>query len=406
MVVDAPSAPNGTSAAAPSGETDAASNSRLTRAERDAAERQAFLDDEEVDEAIAAKSTTAAKPAPKKPTAKPVVEDDDDETDDELAALADDVEDEDDDLEDDDDEVEAASDDVEDDDEEDEDGKETTADPELAKRLAKVRKREQRAREQDAARDRTFEQKVQAFNAELKPRLEALDEFEKLKSKKSDPVALMKALGYSEDEFLEVSQILYGLSKVGQADPKYREHAKRLLKDRDLAEKADAADRRSAELEKKLADRDTQAETDRKVDAYRARIVKTVSDETPLLKKRLQTAPKATQARIDKVWLELAKNAGKLEVDPKKVARLVEKKLRTTVERAKALAGDDTETTETKTTAKPKVAAKAAPVKKPAITVIDKTGEAAAKKSAVPSRADMIEDLRRIDRGELDPNAD
>jgi hypothetical protein len=402
MVVDAPSAPNGTSAAAPSGDTDAASTPRLTRAERDAAERQAFLDDEEVDEAIGAKPASAAKPAPKKPPAK--VEDD--ETDaDELAALADDVdEEEDDDLEDDDEDVETAS----DEDVEDEGGKETDADadPELAKRLAKVRKREQRAREQDAERDRAFEQKVHAFNAEMKPRLEALDDFEKLKAKKSDPAALMKALGYSEDDFLEVSQILYGLSKTGQADPKYREHAKRLLKDRDLAEKAEAADRRSAELEKKLADRDTQAETDRKVDAYRARIVKTVGDDAPLLKKRLQTAPKATQARIDKVWLELAKKAGRLEVDPKKVVRLVEKKLRTTAERAKELLGDGV--TETKVAAKTngKPAAKAAPAKKPAITVIDKTGEAASKKTAVPSRADMIEDLRRIDRGELDPNAD
>src|SRR6185312_6501400 len=171
----------------------------------------------------------------------------------------------------------------------------------------------------DAQRDQAFAREREAFVAEWKPKMAALEEFQKLQARKSDPAALMKALGYSEYDFLEVSQILYGLSKTGQADPKYREHARRLLKDRDLAEKAEAADRRSAELEKKLAERDTAAETERKIDAYRSRIVKTVGDDAPLLRKLIAKSPKATQARIDKAWLELANKDGKLEVDPKKV---------------------------------------------------------------------------------------
>ncbi len=360
----------------------------MTRAQQDAADRAAFMAGDETAEEVA--------PVKAKVVKRPVEVEDDAESDTEVEALEDAVEEEEDDLELDDDEDEEA---VEDE-EEAEPTKAKTDDPELAKRLAQVRKHEKRVREQSDARDRAFERERESFVSEWKPKIEEYQKFEQLKSKRSDVVGVLKSLGYTDEDFDWIAPVVHGLSKTGAADPKYRDYAKRLMSEREMKEESAAARREAAEVKEMLASRDAQADADRKIDAYRERILKSTSD-TPKLKKQLEMAPKATRTALDRHALKLAEKSGGL-VDPKIVARSYEKKLTAIVERAKRLAGDDAEVE----TAAPAIKAKA---KSTAIKVVDKTKTAApAQKngSLIPSREEMIDRMRKIDRGELDPDAD
>ncbi len=364
---------------------------KLTRAEQDAADRAAFLageDEEDIEEA------PAPKKAPKKPADADEDEDEDelDNADDDLEEVADD--DEEDDLELDDDE------DVEADEDDDEDAGDGKQDPDLAKRLAKVQKYEKKVRDQATAREKQFVQERDAFIAEWKPKIEEYEKFEKLKSSKSNVAGVLKALGYTEDDFEEASKILWGLSKTGGADPKNRDAVTRMQRERELREQVDAANKRAEAIEAKLAKQETDAEANQKLEAYLGRITKAIGDETPLVKKRMELAPKSTRKAIEKVAYDLAKKAGGL-VDPKRVARAYEKKLDRTVDQASKLRGDS---------AAGAAATKPKPKAKPAITVVDKTKKpavvAASAKKLIPDRDDMIERLRMIERGELDPDAD
>lgn len=365
---------------------------KMTRAEQDAADRAAFLaGGDEAEEA----------PAPKGSAKKPAAKDDDvDDADDEIEQVGDEDEDEDEevDLEDDEDEDESVD---RDEDENDDDAEvRGKQDPELAKRLAKVQKYEKKVREQADHRERAFVQERDAFIAEWKPKIEQYQEFEKAKSRR-DVVGLLKSVGYTEDDYEDAARILYGLSKAGAAKPENREVSKRMLLERELREKVEAAEARAAAIEEKLAKRDSETEANQKLEAYIGRITKAIGDETPLVKKRMEISPKSTRKAIEKVAYELARKTGEL-ADPKRVARAYEKKLDRTIAHASKLRGDSVAST----TTKPKV--------KPTITVVDKTKKAPAivaaptKKngSLIPDRGDMIERLRMIERGELDPDAD
>ncbi len=367
---------------------------QLTRAEQDAADRAAFIAGEDEDDADEAPV--------QKPSKRAVVEDDEDEGDagdrDEDDTEDDDELEEVEDLDDEDDELEADDEDDEDDD------TESKADPELAKRLSKVQKYEKKVRDQATAREKQFAAERDAFVAEWKPKIEAYEQFEKLKSRKSDPAGVLKALGYTEDDFEDVSKMLWALSKTGSSDPKNKDAVARMQANRELREKNEALEARLASLEGKLTTAERAAEENRQVEAYLGRVTKNIGDETPLVKKRMDMAPKSTKKALERVAYELAKKTGGL-VDPKKVARTYEKKLARTVEAASMLRGDEK--------AASSVTVKGKPATKPAITVVDKTKKPAAvaapaKKSGslIPDRDDMIERLRMIERGELDPDAD
>lgn len=383
-------------------EVEAPARAKMTRADQEAADRAAILagmDGDEVEETPAAKKSEAKK-APAKSRDEDldddeegveVDEDDGDEGEEELE------------LADEDDE----STESDDEDDEDDDAGAKKEDPELAKRLAKVQKRDARMREQFDAREKAFAKERDAFVAEWKPKVEAYEEFEKLKQRKSDVAGVLKAIGYVEDDFEDISKILWGLSKTGAADPKNRDAVARMQRERELREEAAAARREAAEVKKMLEQRDEDAEANRRVDAYLGRVTKAIGDETPLVKKRLELAPKSTRRAIEKVAYELAKKAGGF-VDPKKVVRVYERKLDRTVDHASKLREVKSSSSTTTTNGK----------SKSTIKVIDKTKDAPAKAAAkaaptngksgalIPSRDDMIERLRKIDRGEIDPDTD
>jgi hypothetical protein len=364
----------------------------MTRAEKDAADRAAFLSGEWDDEAPGEKSEkkSEAKTA-KKADAKKAEE---------VEASSDDEEDvdEDDDIDLDDDE-----DDDEGDAEDDDDDKQVAkdADPELAKRLAKVQRYEKRVRDQMDAREKQFVRERDAFVAEWKPKVEAYEQFEKLKGKRSDPAGVLKSLGYSEDDFADVSKILWALSKEGGADPKNRDAVARMRDMREMREQVEAANKRAEALEQRLSKADEQADVSRRAEQYMGKVTKAIGDETPLAKKRLEVSPKKAHLELTKVAIALAQKTGE-SADPRSVVRAYEKKLTRMLESVSALRGDE----------KPAASAK----KKPTIEVVDKSKAKAAAtteapkngagKTLFPDRQDMIERLHKIERGEIDPNTD
>ncbi len=357
---------------------------KLTRAQQDVADRDAFLagyPDEEAE-------TVVEKPAQPAPTKKPAkaVEPSPEE---EEAADADDEEPDDEDDEDLDDEIEDAV-----DEEEAAPGK---ADPSIAQAHAKIRKLETRMRE-SIARDRSaFDAERKAFVEEWKPKIESAQTFDKLKARaKADPIGVLKQLGVTEADYEEVSKILYGLSPAAAADPKNREAVTRLQRERDLREKIEASDARTAALEERLAKQESDAVQSKKIEQYLGKVAKAVTAETPHTQEMLEAHPKATRVRLDRLAYKMSLKSGDL-VEPKKVVRAFEK-LEQSRRAMYAPAGT--------TKAAPAVAGKS---KAGAIKVVDKTTQVTDKLKnggLLPSRADMIERLGKINRGELDPDAD
>lgn len=207
-------------------------------------------------------------------------------------------------------------------------------DPELAKRLAQLKRAEQRNREQ-LNRDRAaFEHERDQLVAEWKPRIEAAQEFERLRSRAaSDPAGVLMALGVAEDDFEEVSKILYGMSKAGAADPKNKAAAAALRRERELRQRLEASESGLAELKQQLAARDEESQASQRVGDYLARVEKAATDDTPLLKKSLELSPNATRAKLQELAYRMANKNGGEAVSPREVARAFEKRRRAVLER-------------------------------------------------------------------------
>ena len=394
---------NGAAAPAPAveGGEAAVDRSKMTRAQQHEADRAAFVAADLTED-----NAAQGKPAPKKEKAPaPKLEDLPDAEDD---AGADASQEDEDDL---DDDLDDLDDDVKEDEDAEDDDAPKDADPAIAQAHAKIRKLETRAREGIARDKAALDTERNAFIAEWKPKIEALNAFEKLKGKKSDPVSILRSLGYTDDEFEDAAKIIYGHSKAAAADPKNREAVRQLQEKKELREQVAAAQARTEALEARLNAKDEGAANEAKIATYLGRVTKSVNAEaTPILKEMLELAPNKTRKALDVIASRLATKSGAKNlddairmVDPKKVALAYEKQRRAagvTVESVKALRKAPAITTAA-------VGAKPTKAKASAITVVDKTTKASDKPvNGYKSKAELIEDLYKIERGELDPNAD
>lgn len=394
--------PEGSAAAPVNGtalEVDPSIRAQTSRAARERADRDAFISGAWEAEEPAA---PAKKPAEVKSAAKPAPAAADDDADAELDAVAEDADDGDLDevLDASEDELEDAVDALADEAEKDA-GKE---DPQLAKRLLQVQRREKRVREQAEAREQKFAAERDSFIAEWKPKIEEAQQFAKLKASRGNIVSTLKALGYPEDSWADLSRVIYGHSKEGLADPRNKDVAARLQRDMDLEDRVAASDARTAALAEKLAKQESSAAQTAEADRYMGRVTKAIGDATPKLKRAIDLQPKSTQIGLTKLAIKLAEQNGGKPVDPRKVVMAYEKKIAAALERAKRLADEEP-------AAPAKPAAGAKPAAKPAaIKVVDKTTAPAVKPTngatLLPSRTDMIERLGKLQRGEIDPDAD
>lgn len=277
-----------------------------SREEQHALDRAAFINGDEATE-------DAPKPA-KKPAPKVKDEDGDEPDSAETDEDADDAEEtaSQDDADEDDDEDDADSDDSDDDDEGDDD-------PELAKRLAQVRKTEQRLRAQLAEQRAELQREIDSW----KPRIAKVQEFEQLsKRAKYEPAAVLRALGLSEEDMEDAARDIYANSTKGSADPKNKEAVARSRRERELADKLSA-------MEKKLAERDeaekkaqVEREAEQQVQSYLRGIAKKVDAEKfPLAAAQKTKNAARFEEKIALVAHQLAQKTGEWPSAPKVLAR-------------------------------------------------------------------------------------
>jgi len=339
---------------------------------------------------LEAESGAAAKPAGKPGKGRPVVEDGDEDA--ELEATEEDA---DADLDEADEDIDADA--EEDDGDEDDLATKADADPELAKRLAAVRKTEQRQR-QALERDRAaFDRERTEWQAQTRQLTEAQQGFQRLAARaKYDPTAALLGLGLKEDDLESAAQHIYARSKAPAVKPEHRAAADRAMKEREHADELAETRRELKELREGLTTREKQAAEQAEVDQYLGRITKIASSErlaeklkleAPLVRARLAANPKATRDGLAVTAYKLAQKLGE-RPKPAAVIRAHEKELQRL---RRELAGE--------TTAQPAVGAKpsgkpaAKPAKagaKPAIAADDDTtGEV-----RHPSRDELLRELK------------
>lgn len=297
----------------------------LTRDEWHEQQKAAFLagDDTEVPDP---KPARAVQPKPARPAH---VEEPDDDLDEPAATVSD--LDEDDDLEPDMGDGDLVDDDDDLDEPEDEAGAQVAkskADPELAKRLAAVRATEQRQR---AALQREREELLrerEEFRSQAKSIREAQDRFDRLAARaKYNPVAVLRELGLTDDDFEHAGQVIYAHSKAAGLKPETKAAAERAMRERESMDELAQLRAKHEALEKRLAERDELDAADRQVRAFMGRVYKAAGDETPLTKKYLAKNPAAAQAALTVTANRLAQKLGSWP-KPEAVVRAYEKQRR------------------------------------------------------------------------------
>lgn len=347
----------------------------------------------ESNEALLAELEAEQGAAGKGKAAKPAKADPDDE-DDEVDADLESDEDDDDGSDD------AESDEDDEEDETDEEDEEPDEDPARAKRQASLERNERRFRETMQRERADFDRERQAFDRERttweSQRSEGQKRFESLAARaKIDPAGVLEALGVDVDGMEYAAQQAYARSKAAAADPKYRAAADAARRQREIEERAAKAEERVEKVEKTLEEKAKQAEADREVDAYLAKIVRKASDEHPRVKALIAKSSTTARRELEQTAFELAQKLGKLP-SAKLVLAAHEKKIGRMLRRY-GVDVDAAADTEQKPTEKP--AAKVVPGKK------GKPAKGAAKVEADdapngeirhPSTAELLRELRTV----------
>lgn len=372
----------------------------MTRDDYHAKERAAFLAGSGTDDTAAdveEPGEQTEKPKPKKVIGARTDEDDnaadeDSETETEPETEpADPAEPEPDDDDDDDEEDEP---DADDDDDEDEDlAEKTKADPELAKRLAAVRRTEQRHRETMQRERAAFERERSEWQAQSKQVSDAQKRFEGLAARvRYNPTAVLRELGLTDDDFEAVAQHVAAHSKAAGVTPAHRAAAERAMREREAADKAASAEDRVAKLEQTIAARDQQAAADRELDKYFRRVVRKAGDDSPRVKALVAGDPATARAELEVTAFELAQKLGRLPkskeliaAHEKKIARQLK---RYGVESAKP-AGKPKPGAVEKPGAKPVVKPKVEPAGINGATILPT-------RVTIPTREEMVAELEAL----------
>lgn len=181
------------------------------------------------------------------------------------------------------------------------------ADPETEKRLAKVQDAEKRSRDKIAAERKAFEDeraKLEKERAEVSALRERIEKFEALAAKaKLDPVAALEALGVEDMDY--AARQAYAKTKAKADDPANREAAARAMRERESADKLSATEKRIADLEKKLEEREQRATIQRQAEEYMSGVTK-AAEANPLAKHVMAKDPDHANQRLRRIAYDLA----------------------------------------------------------------------------------------------------
>lgn len=327
-----------------------------------------------------------AKAAPPTEKGKPVVADDDsDLDDDEQSASGEDA-----DLEDDERSATASDDsDLDEDDDQDEDEDEDEdagADADTKKRLASVRRTDQRLREQRERQWKAEDAKLADRETKLAEREAKTTKLEGLLERLKNPYELgdvLAELGYSEDDFEPASQSAFARSKKFASDPNAKATVAKMKHDRDREERLAKLEKKDAAREAADAEARANAVAEQRVVAFISETTKATSERTPLAAALIEKNPARAHAQIAEITGRLMDELGTMPTSKQVIIALeksrrqdlrdlgVDPKTITTVAAAKKQTSAATEKTTTSSPSKKaavsadvKVDAKKAPLTK------------------------------------------
>lgn len=201
-------------------------------------------------------------------------------------------------------------------------------DAETERRLSAVQKAEKRAKEA-IAKERSEVAAEKAELAKLRAEVEQRTQsFEKLKARaKYDPAAVLAELGLTEDDFEPAARDIYARSKAAAADPKAKEAAIRMQREREAIDKLSQLEKKHAELEAKLTAKEQQAQYEQAWTGYVGDVGKLVTAESspsPLLRAALSAAPGETHGELRQMAAAIYEDTGEWP-DPADLATHYEK---------------------------------------------------------------------------------
>ena len=184
-------------------------------------------------------------------------------------------------------------------------------DPATTKRLAQVQAAEAKKMAAVQAERKKFEAERVAFDAERKELAEAKARLSVLEAKRHDPAALLLALGYGEDDLEAAARQVYGMSKAAAADPKNRDAAARMARERAQATELEKATARLEALEQRLEQQNQAQAAQRALEQYSAKLTAAASpDATPLTARQMAANPDRARVALAQLALEMAQEDG------------------------------------------------------------------------------------------------
>lgn len=183
-------------------------------------------------------------------------------------------------------------------------------DPELQKRLDQIQKREKQAKAAIARERAELKREQEAFVAEWKPLIQEAQQFKQYAAKvRTNPAAVLMALGLKEEDLDYAARQVHGRSKKAAENPKNREYTDRLERERELEERAINAERLAQQALERLNQTEQQKTEQENLDRYLKGVVQSVqAEEHPLVAKLLKKTPEKARRMLhqtaERLWNE------------------------------------------------------------------------------------------------------
>lgn len=188
-------------------------------------------------------------------------------------------------------------------------------DPDLAKRLAIVAKHEKRAKDAVAKERTAVEQERLAvrrerdsIDREIQSVRSEIEAFNQAKARaKYDPKSVLLSLGLSEEDLGPAARQLWAHTKENLTDPKNREAAERMMRERESLDRISKLEKEIEERKQAETTREQQTRIAHKVESYLDGIGKAAkADEHPLAMRLIEKAPDAARTRFAAIAHELS----------------------------------------------------------------------------------------------------
>lgn len=150
---------------------------------------------------------------------------------------------------------------------------------------AAIRKLEQHTRrqlaEERAKQQAELDTQKTAWSAKLE---KAADLERKLAAGREDPVALLKSIGFTDDDLAGAGRLIYGSSTEGAKDPRYKQAGEAALAKTQQLTQVQKLEAKLAAFEEQQTRRDQAAQAQAQIDRFATAMTKAIPPESPIAK--------------------------------------------------------------------------------------------------------------------------